>query len=924
MAFPVDQLDLVTELFVGGAWQDISADVLLRDGVTIRQGKASEDGTVPPCSARMTLKNTTGNYSPRNPLGAWYGTLNRNTPIRQAIRVGRDTFTRTTSGGWGTSDTGQTWTLAGGGGTVLASDWNVASGVGTQSVPTTLANRSSFLGDLAYQDVEVAVTVTLTMTDVTGGALEPANVILRSVSISDYLMARVTVETNETVKVALMSAGGTVYASAVTVTGLTHSSAQALRVRAQIEGQTMRAKVWAVTAGEPYDWHVTAHIDAEPVAGLIGVRSGVSATNTNTKPVVFSYDNLVVTVPRFAGEVAEWPPRWDTSANDASVPIEAAGVLRRLGQGKGPALSAPRRYYVDPPSGAGGTVVAYWPLEDGRLSGVAQPAVGTQAMELFGLADREFGHGDLASWLTPVCQFVGIETTYGELSMPGFTAGSGWSVDMVRAGGRGGETVLLINTGTPTAFAGFIEVRFKPATDQIDVTLPGVGSPVTVTNTTIHDEAVHHVQFRAQGSGTVVWSLRIDEAVVSSGSYSDTLAAVYAVSFQDLSPHYEPLAVGHIAVYRGLANRPPLQSWDPPLGFGGAGACFGFRGEHAGRRIQRLCGEAGIPFSYIGDLDDTVLMGPQPAAPLLDILQQCVDADLGVLYESRGTLGFVYRTKGSMYSQSPDVEIDLEAGQVAPSLEPQDDDRGTRNDIKVDRIDGGTYQVEQTTGRLSVADPATGGVGRYDTSRTVNVYSDVELTGIGDWLLHLGTVDEARYPMIPVEMASSGVVADATLARGLLDRHLGDLLQVVNLERLKIYDPVSQLCLGYTEILGSHTHRIVFNTTPASPYRILTLDDADYDRLDSGSSTLTSGITSSATSFQVSTSEPGDLWTTAAGDFPLDIAIGGERIRISGITGATSPQTFTVDTGGRAVNGVAKAHSAGAEVHVADRNYLGL
>lgn len=63
------------------------------------------------------------------------------------------------------------------------------------------------------------------------------------------------------------------------------------------------------------------------------------------------------------------------------------------------------------------------------------------------------------------------------------------------------------------------------------------------------------------------------------------------------------------------------------------------------------------------------------------------------------------------------------------------------------------------------------------------------------------------------------------------------------------------------------------------------------------------------------------LWTTDAAEFPLDIGVGGERITVTAITGATSPQTFTVT---RSVNGVVKAHSAGTDVRLWTPMILGL
>ena len=53
----------------------------------------------------------------------------------------------------------------------------------------------------------------------------------------------------------------------------------------------------------------------------------------------------------------------------------------------------------------------------------------------------------------------------------------------------------------------------------------------------------------------------------------------------------------------------------------------------------------------------------------------------------------------------------------------------------------------------------------------------------------------------------------------------------------------------------------------------------------------------------------------------LRIVVGGEEMAISSISGASSPQTFTVV---RSANGVVKAHSAGADVRLARPTYFGL
>src|SRR5262249_23511268 len=131
----------------------------------------------------------------------------------------------------------------------------------------------------------------------------------------------------------------------------------------------------------------------------------------------------------------------------------------------------------------------------------------------------------------------------------------------------------------------------------------------------------------------------------------------------------------------------------------------------------------------------------------------------------------------------------------------------------------------------------------------------------------------------------------------------------------------SQLVRGYTETLNSaYMHAVSFSCQPAEPWRVLVLDDADYGRADSDYSTLDSAVTATATTLSVAVEAGRALWTIDPADFPLDVEVAGERITVTGITGATSPQAFTVT---RSVNGVATAHPAGVRVGLADPVYLG-
>jgi hypothetical protein len=81
-------LDVKVELDLNGTWTDTTGDVYQRDGtdaITIARGRADETSQANPGSMAWEWNNRQGTYSPRNPLGAYYGLLGRNTPVRCSV-----------------------------------------------------------------------------------------------------------------------------------------------------------------------------------------------------------------------------------------------------------------------------------------------------------------------------------------------------------------------------------------------------------------------------------------------------------------------------------------------------------------------------------------------------------------------------------------------------------------------------------------------------------------------------------------------------------------------------------------------------------------------------------------------------------------------------------------------------------------------
>ncbi|MGH3882116.1 MAG: hypothetical protein ACRDRC_01770 [Pseudonocardiaceae bacterium] len=912
MAFPTTPRDTTVELYVNNTWVDVTADVRDDPGIGITRGRPNESSQPQPSSCMVTLDNRSGNYSLRNPTGAYYGQLTRNTPIRVAVTIARDTFTRTSVDSWGATDTGQTWANAG-------TNWQVASGVGTHSMPVVNINRVSYLPALGYRNVDVALSFSLPFAPVTGADIS-ANILLRGGDPTDnaFYLARTALSPTGAVTLGFIYRDGVggflTLSSFAAVPGITHAAGQFLRMRVQCDADTLRAKLWVASNPEPFGWHVTIQAFNALNPGWVGVRTDVQSGNTNTLPIVMSYDNLTVRSMRFSGEVSSWPQIWDTSGNDIRAPIEAAGVTRRLKQGTAVQQSTMYRGItglVTPP-------VAYWPAEDGSDASTISSGVGGPPMLIVsGAADFASYSGIPASRPLPTMTnsiWNGVVPPYthtGEVMLrfllhapAGSIVDTGIIAQLFVAGsahhwelkyGTGGSLklqawtvgdTLLLDTG-PIGF----DIDGKPLMMSIELTQ--VGSNI--------DWRMARLEVGAFVGN--FWSGTLN---------SHTIGAATRVVFATYG-QLTSASVGHITVRDDVTDLFDLSNE--------LNAYSGI--ETAITRIRRLGEENNIETVFINEvLQNSEIIGPQRALTLFGLLTETADADSGTLYDTRADNGVTYREHSSLYNQNDVFTLDYGGAQVAPPFEPVDDDQLTSNDVTVTRLGGGSARAQLVTGRMSVLEPAEGGAGRYQSGSTLNVGFDTQLDNIAGFKLHLGTVDESRYPTVNVDLGSAAVVADPALSAKIIDFDIGDRFVITNPSDGHTPDNIVQLALGYREHISSFRHTISINAAPAAPYEVLELDSGTgfSGKLGTAGSVLGSGATSTATSLSVATAD-GTLWTTSGANMPTPVMLGGEELSVTAISGTGSPQTFTVT---RSVNGVTKSHSAGAEIRLKNPPTLAL
>lgn len=306
-------------------------------------------------------------------------------------------------------------------------------------------------------------------------------------------------------------------------------------------------------------------------------------------------------------------------------------------------------------------------------------------------------------------------------------------------------------------------------------------------------------------------------------------------------------------------------------------APYGWVGERAAARVQRLCSESGIVCQTVGTGER---LGPQGQKSLVDLLTDVEAVDRGLLYEPANSLGVGYICREQLLNQSVAAAFPHSLLQVP--LEPLDDDASVLNRVTVTREGGSSSTRELTSGPMSTQEPPNG-IGLYEGSYTLPVYDDAATDGVAGFLLALGTWDEPRYPGLQLEMAKRDLNADrlflATLPEGTR----------FNLTGPQVWMPPGPLDLmvrGSTEVLAnSRTDRgwaVTFYASPYGPYNAalaagegdLTDDfrvDVNERYVPAKRSTLNAGVTATATSLAIAST--GFAWTTAPADFPVPVTI---------------------------------------------------
>lgn len=592
-------------------------------------------------------------------------------------------------------------------------------------------------------------------------------------------------------------------------------------------------------------------------------------------------------------EITSVEPQWDELNDLVMVSMTASGPLRRLDD-SGRALQSPAfRSIMNP--GYDSVRVAYIPLEEdsdqsANLTGTYFSSVYVPdrdrilSFSIDGAADFDLGatastaakslgqFGSFDTFLTldidstafTTEHFVGALVRFPDAGLLNeaiiyrfyFTGGNVDFVDLVHTTGYvlslrayantfSGPTLLdTLATGNFTAYLSesepFLIVTFEQSGADVSVrirTTTGSGSVVGITDT-LAGKTIGTMWRIIVATGSGCADMGFGQFVVA----NDINAFENFTDDQDTSSSY--------AVTGALA----------------------YDSETAGNRLSRLAEEEDVAFVGTG-LDSAFRMGTQGADKLVDLMQECQDVDLGILFEDRTTFALAYQTRAGLHNKLPSATLTYQ--HLSPGFRPVGDDLRLTNDVTF------TYE-EWFTGRYAIPDddwfhwstqdpPDGAGVRPKDFS--ANVYGVFGPNGHPAWHAHIGSWREKRFPSVAYELARDVFTSDDRTNVKAVD--VGSIIYQ-GTSGSPAWVPSNQVRLlvqGYTETLSKFEHTIVFNTTPADIYEVEVVD---------ATTVLANVIDADDTSVKLAITDNSPPWSTT--DEPYYIQIAGDAMTVTTIT----------------------------------------
>ncbi|NUR25392.1 MAG: hypothetical protein HOV83_06005 [Catenulispora sp.] len=868
MAFPETPLPIKAELRLGTTWTDVTSDVRSEQQIRIRRGRSDWGQQVDTSSCSFTLDNNSGKYTPRNPAGAYYGSIGRNTPVRLSVMTGA---TYLDLPGTSTLDYAETPDVAAldiTGDLDVRFDASLANWLPPvwSGATVEMIGKFGFTGQKSWFFGTRLGRVYFEWSADGTNSLSASSTVAPAIPGPNGRMAmRVTLDANN-------GAGGNTvtFYTAPTMAGpwvqlgdpvVQSGTTSIFNSTASLRIGNATGFTFTLPLGRAHAAEVRNGIDGTVVANpdftaqTVGAASFAdSAGRTWT---MSGNSQITNRKTRFVGEVSSWSTRWETKY-DVVCNVEASGIMRRLSQGVSPARSPMYREFTN--AGRSG-IVSYWPMED--ESGATRFASGLDGQPAMtipsagGVTPAAYS-GWAASAPLPTYSFGTTKVTVAPYTATSYVFCRFFAAVPAAGVTSTDRLFTIVTTGTARTWAvwintaGNLDLRAYDA-DGTQIIATGF-DPVAINGKNVQI-SVELTQDGADVDATLfvfyVDESSLDEIV--SGGVATTLAANTIGAATEARFGFSGLlngtALGHLAV--ASSNSAFADT---------IGAMVAWAGEVTSERLYRL-GEEELTPCFAASISEEQ-MGPQGLSPILDLMREAADSDEGVLHESRDWYpAFRFRDRPSMYNQTPAMTLDYTGGDgLVTPLDPVDDDQSVRNDRTVVRSGGSSTRRTLDTGTLSTQVPPNG-VGRYDDSQTRSLFEDEQTGDHAGWLLHLGTWDETRYPVVRLNLAAAPHMIEAASAFD-----VGDRMDIANPPSWLPPDLIELMAQGYSEVIDQFTWTIDFNCTPYGPWHVAVEasgGDGVYVRADTDGCVLVEDLTTSETAVDVRTTT-GPVWVQAA------------------------------------------------------------
>lgn len=851
-------IDYITELLIDGTWQDITADVRDSSPIVMQRGRRDWATATDPSTMSLRLNNgpskvsagVQGRYSPRNPRSDLYGKIGRNTPIRVRADDGENAYLALRGVYTDYASTPDAAVLDVTGDLDLRID--VDPGSWRPAAQEAFARKYVTTGDQRSWALYMEPSGTVHFRwsdDGTASGLVLTESTVAAPEASERLALRVTLDVDNG------AAGNDVkFWTSDTIDGTWTQ----LGATVTTAGTTaVFASTAAVEVGRTWDDVVGAGIDIDPFSGKMyafEIRDGIDGTvvgaarfdeqepearaftDDDSNTWTLNGDALIADDSiRFTGEAKSWPQEWDLSGADRWVPLTAAGLTRRLQQGSTPLKSSLYRDLTTQPA-----VVAYWPLEDLKgatrfnsgLAGDATFLTPSPASEVSAAADSDtfvasaplptVGDGSLSG---AIPGYAGAATQRFTVlvAMP---ADVTWSSEkllfrVLSTGGTVRRWDILVNTFGSVRLIAYNDTG--AGVENVAAGLAMFGSPCALS------------LLVTQSGADTDWVLTKRPLTGADVTMSGNIPGETFGQFSSVELGSTDDAEGTTFGQAFVLNDDTDTAWDTF-----SDSFVAWAGETGLARLDRLSGDEGLPPVRAIGTDDNEAVGPQLIKTLMDLFREVPTATLGLLSDRPDMVGLQYRSRDDLLSQEPALVLDYASGMISAPFRPVEDDQSVANEITVTRTRGSSLTVAEETGPLSVLDPPDG-VGKYDVSQEINIFEDSRLTDQAYWRLHLGTIDEPRFPEVTLNMRNPRVEA---LEDDVLSVREGDIIRITNPPIWLSGGPYDLFVEGFREEKSAVTHTLTFNCSPGSAWSVGVYDGdqgATESRYSSDGSTLLAG-----------------------------------------------------------------------------------